>query len=445
MTGLEIYNAHDAALELAALDGATDSKAATFSPEVETLLRGGAETAAGVQVSLRSALQVGAVMACVRVIAEDVAKLPLHLKRLRIANGRETSEAIADHPMVSLLREPNEFMTAQDLLEVMVGAAAAVGEGYALKTGDPNDPYELWPLLPGQCMFRRDLYNQTGDAYFDIWHVDGTHETVKANQLLRLKGFGFDPFQGFNIVQEARETIALNSQIVRAQARFYGKDQRPSGVLTSKTPIGNDPKNEARERIRQQWQTIFGPGGPGGIAILDGDWTYAALTVSAADADTMKLWEAMIADACRVFRVSPVKVMQAAGAVSYNSLEQTNQNHLTDTLEPWLIRIEQGFGRDLLTSEERHGDPRRGRLEWVFDRNEFVRPLPKDRFDIYTKARQASLMSVNDIRAAEDLPRIEDARADDPFAPVATNPGGNPATSKQPAKAPAAAQEDQAP
>lgn len=443
MTGLEVYNAHDAALELATYEGETgvtlDTKASTFSPDVEALLRGGGETASGVPVSMRSALQVGAVMACVRVVAEDVAKLPLLLKRLRVVKGSETSETIVDHPMVSLLREPNEVMTTQDFLEILVGIAALIGEAYAYKTGPVDDPIELWPLLPHQCVFRRDLFNQNGDVKYDIYYADGSTDLVDANRLVRLKGFGLDPFQGLNIVHEAREAIALNSQIVRSQARFYGKDQRPSGILTTPKTLGNDPKNNARDRIRSQWQAAYGPGGPGGVAILDDDFKYMPMTVSAADADTMKLWEAMIADACRVFRVSPVKVMQSAGGVSYGSLEQTNQNHLTDTLEPWLIRLEQGFGRDLLTTEERHGDPRRGRLEWMFDRNEFVRPLPKDRYEIYTKARQASIMSVNDIRALEDMPRLDDERADDQFAPVATNPGGNPATSKNPAVKPPAA------
>lgn len=444
MPDLEFMSAGDAEAYTTAFETAVPAYALKSinltTGTIADALRGGNETSAGVDVTLSSAMRVGAVLACVRVLAEDVAKLPLQLKEYRTEGGKKHTNDLDTHPAMRTMRRPNEYMTQQDFLETMTAIAALKGTAYALKLWVPLDGKdagkeelaELWPLLPGQCHLRLDLWEQRRELWYDVWTSAEGAMLYPASELIRIKGPSLNGIEGLDMVRQAAETIGLNSQIVKAQARFYGKDQRPSGVLSSKLPLGTNKEGiNQRERLQAQWDSKFGPGGSGGLAILDGDWQYSPITISAHDADTMKLWEAMIADACRVFRVSPVKVMQASGSVSYNSLEQTNQNHLTDSLEPWLIRWEQGLARDLLSNDEWQG--RRGRrLAWFFDRNEYTRPLPKDRYEIYAKARQNNLLTVNDIRDLEDMPRIDDNRADDPFQPLGSNPGGNPSLTAKP-------------
>lgn len=400
---------------------------------LEEILRGDGNGAD--YISLKAALRVGAVLACVRVISEDVGKLPLHLKKYtRDGSGRRITEDMDEHPAAILMREPNEYMTEQQFREVMTAFAATKGNAYALKTWVSDRPgrevlEELWPLLPGQCVPNAHLWETERELWFDVWTTADGPQQVHASDLVRLTGPSMNGIEGLDMVQLGAASIGLSAAIVQAQSKFYRNGQRPSGVLTSDQVLGKSAGgSDIRDHLASQWKKVAEGGG---TAVLDAGFKYAPLDLSNVDADTMKLHEAMIADACRIFRVSPLKVMQTMGSVSYNSLEQTNQNHLTDSLEPWLIRWEQSLARDLLAPNERRVF-RGARLAWFFDREEYLRPLPKDMMEVDVKAIQTGIMTRNEVRERRDLPRFDDARADDLFAPLATNTGGNPSTTAKP-------------
>ena len=76
------------------------------------------QSAAGKRVNERSSMQITAVYACVRVIAESIASLPLHLYRYNEDGGKEKA---IDHPLYFLLHnEPNPEMTAFSFFEVLL-------------------------------------------------------------------------------------------------------------------------------------------------------------------------------------------------------------------------------------------------------------------------------------------------------------------------------------
>src|SRR5581483_1723974 len=68
-------------------------------------------SSAGVEINQQTALGAAAVMACVQMLTEDVAKLPVRLER-NGTNGERI--AVEDHPLAELLEEPNDW---QDPLE----------------------------------------------------------------------------------------------------------------------------------------------------------------------------------------------------------------------------------------------------------------------------------------------------------------------------------------
>jgi HK97 family phage portal protein len=423
-------------LEGKALDG-------TPGNGIELLLNGEWRgTKSGVSVSTRTAMEIAAVMACVTVVAEDVGKMPLQLFRWhrddksgRTTIGESTREPL--NPLAKLLEtRPNQHMTAQAFKETLTLHAMLWGAGYAWKAADANGKVgELWPLMPGQCIPRWVDNELVYDVWFgDAWGETWQSVTVGPERIFSVTGISWDGFRGLNRITLAREVLGLSKRLTESQAKFYGKDQRPSGIVTSENKI--DAK--LLDRIKETWQRQFGPDGEGGVAILDGGFKYEAMTISARDADSVALYRLMIEEACRIFRVQPVKVMHATGTQSYSSIEQLNFSHLTDTLEPWLIRWEQGAERDLLT-----GDPE---LYWKFNRNAYLRPLPKDRYGIYQQGRQSNLLTVNEIRDLEEMPPIKDNRADDVFAPIGTNPlpaagRAPPAASREPPSDKPAAEE----
>jgi HK97 family phage portal protein len=429
MSELEIYSPDEVAAieqgfaQLVPLEGGPGGvKTLDGTPGngLELLLNGDWRgTKSGVSVSTRTAMEIAAVMACATVVAEDVGKMPLQLYRWNTKDktGRTptgASKREPTHPLAKLLEtRPNEHMTAQAFKETLTLHAMLWGSGYAWKADDSKGNVgELWPLMPGQCV-PRWVDNQ---LVFDVWFGEAWGEewravTVPPARIFRINGVSWDGFRGLNRVTLGREVLGLSKRLTEAQAKFYGNDQRPSGVLSSQEKISA----EAHDRIKTTWERQFGPDGPGGIAVLYGGFKYEGMTVSAKDADTIALYRLMIEEACRIFRVQPVKVMHATGTQSYASIEQLNYAHLTDTLDPWLVRWEEEAERDLTAPV----DPQ---LYWKFNRSAYLRPLPKDRWDIYVKGRQTNTMSVNQIRDAEEWEPDDDPRADDLFAPIGTNP-----------------------
>jgi len=377
-------------------------------------------TKSGISVNTRTAMEISAVMACVTVIAEDVGKMPCQMFRWdrkdkrgpgRTPRGRSQPET--EHPYARLLTGfPNPDMTDQAFRECMTLFALLTGNGYAWKARDGQGLVrELWPLLPGTCIPRRDAHNWA-DLYYDVWFEDGTQMRVPGSEVFRITGVSWNGVTGLNRVALAREVFGLSKRLAEAQAKFYGKDMRPSGTIsTENTTL----KADMIDRIRSSWQKQFGPDGDGGVAVLDFGFKYEPMMISARDSDSIALWRLCVEEACRVFRVQPLKIMHATGSQSYSSVDVLNQAHLTDTLEPWLMRWEKELERDLLAEV----DPD---LYLRFNRNAYLRPLVKDRYAVYQQARQSNLLSVNEIRDLEEMEPLDDERANDPFAPIGTNP-----------------------
>jgi phage portal protein BeeE len=85
---------------------------------------------AGEQVDEKAAMQIPTVYACVRLLAESIAALPLHLYRVTDDNGNK--EKARDHPLYKILyRQPNPEMTAFVFWETLMTHLLLWGNAYA--------------------------------------------------------------------------------------------------------------------------------------------------------------------------------------------------------------------------------------------------------------------------------------------------------------------------
>ena len=100
----------------------------------------------GKSVSPSSAIQVSAVYACVRVIAETIASLPFHVYEATDEGSRKAVE----HPLYRLIHdEPNLEMTSFVWRETMLTHLLLYGNSYCqiIRTGRSQID-SLYPLLP---------------------------------------------------------------------------------------------------------------------------------------------------------------------------------------------------------------------------------------------------------------------------------------------------------
>lgn len=351
----------------------------------------GYQTAAGGVVTVRNAVDVTAVFCAARVIAEGIAQMPVRLVEERFGNGAATGMLTIrrDHWAHRLLAvKPNAWQTSYEFREGMIFAAVLGKGAIAIKNVIRGEVKELLPVPPGSW-----TVEQMADWSLRVRvdYADKTHGYFTADQVFYLRGPSLDGFTALPAVQQARQAIGLSRALETQQARLAGNGGKPSGVLS----MSNKLSPEAQEKLRQTWQAKFGPGGEGGVAILDTDATFASMTMTSVDAQYIETRRMQIEEIARAFRVQPIMLMQADKAATFASAEQMFRNHVIHTLGPWVERFEQAANRDIL-------GPAEG-IRFDLDERNLLRGDFKDQAEYYAKALGAggtpAWMTQDEVRA----------------------------------------------
>ena len=353
-------------------------------------------TTAGKSVTERSAMQMTAVYSCVRILAEAIAGLPIHLYRYTDAGGKEKA---LDHPLYILLHdEPNPEMSSFVFRETLMTHLLLWGNAYAqvIRNGK-GEVIALYPLMPNKMTVDRD---EKGQLYFQyqrsIEEVGGKSETVilRLSDVLHIPGLGFDGLVGYSPIAMAKNAIGLAIATEEFGSKFFANGAAPSGVLEHPGTI-KDP-----QRVREAWQSQFGGSqNSGKIAVLEEGMKYTPISISPEQAQFLETRKFQINEIARIFRVPPHMLADLEKS-SFSNIEQQSLEFVKYTLDPWVIRWEQSIQRTLLTPEEKKSYFVKFNVEGL------LRGDYQSRMNGYATARQNGWMSANDIRELENLDRI---------------------------------------
>ena len=189
----------------------------------------------GKSVTPTSAIQVSAAYACVRVIAETVASLPLHVYEATDAGSRKAG----DHPLYRLLHDkPNTEMTSFVWRETMLSHLLLYGNSYCqiIRSGRGN-VVGLYPLLPDRMAVDRD---GKGKLTYTYTTSDGKLAYLAPEDVLHIPGLGFDGVMGYSPIALEKAAIGLGIAAEEYGSRFFANGARPSGILTHPN-TGKDP------------------------------------------------------------------------------------------------------------------------------------------------------------------------------------------------------------
>ena len=354
-------------------------------------------TTAGKAVTERSAMQMTAVYSCVRILAEAVAGLPLHVYRYNDTGGKEKA---IDHPLYRLLHdEPNPEMSSFVFRETLMTHLLLWGNAYAqiIRNGK-GEVIALYPLMPNRMIVDRDakgkLYYKYTTTSDDAPTTEGTVVMLSPSDVLHVPGLGFDGLVGYSPIAMAKNAIGMAIACEEFGARFFANGAAPSGVLEHPGTI-KDPG-----RLRETWQSQFGgSANTGKVAILEEGMKYTPISISPEQAQFLETRKFQINEIARIFRVPPHMVGDLEKS-SFSNIEQQSLEFVKYTLDPWLIRWEQSIYRALFSMEEK--------TEFFvkFNVEGLLRGDYATRMNGYATARQNGWMSANDIRELENLDRI---------------------------------------
>jgi len=354
-------------------------------------------TTSGKSVTERSAMQMTAVYSCVRILAEAVAGLPLHLYRYNDDGGKEKA---IDHPLYRLLHdEPNPEMSSFVFRETLMTHLLLWGNAYAqvIRNGK-NEVVALYPLMPNKMSVDRDGSGQLYYSYYrgtDEAIRDKEHTVIlKPTDVLHIPGLGFDGLVGYSPIAMAKNAIGMAIACEEFGARFFANGAAPSGVLEHPGTI-RDPS-----RLRETWQSQFGGASNSGkVAILEEGMKYTPISISPEQAQFLETRKFQINEIARIFRVPPHMVGDLEKS-SFSNIEQQSLEFVKYTLDPWVIRWEQSLQRALLNFSEKE------KYFFKFNLEGLLRGDYQSRMNGYAIGRQNGWMSANDIRELENLDRI---------------------------------------
>ena len=354
-------------------------------------------TSSGKNVTERSAMQMTAVYSCVRILAEAVAGLPLHLYKYNDDGGKEKA---LDHPLYRLLHdEPNPEMSSFVFRETLMTHLLLWGNAYAqvIRNGK-NEVVALYPLMPNKMSVDRD---ERGRLYYTYYR--GPDEAIKnkdfavtlqPSDVLHIPGLGFDGLVGYSPIAMAKNAIGMAIACEEYGAKFFANGAAPGGVLEHPGTI-KDP-----QRVRESWQSTFGGSGNANkIAVLEEGMKYTPIGISPEQAQFLETRKFQINEIARIFRVPPHMVGDLEKS-SFSNIEQQSLEFVKYTLDPWVIRWEQSIQRALLSHDEKA-------VYFVkFNVEGLLRGDYQSRMNGYAIGRQNGWMSANDIRELENLDRI---------------------------------------
>ena len=375
------------------------------TPGQSFIFRYGGSTA-GKNVSETSAMQMTAVYACVRILSEAVAGLPLHLYRY---GEKGTKEKAIDHPLYHLLHdEPNPEMTSFIFRETLMTHLLLWGNAYAqiIRNGK-GEILALYPLMPNRMKVDRDkageiVYEYTRSSD-DVRTSSGSVVLLKAKDVLHIPGLGFDGLVGYSPIAMARNAIGLAMATEEYGAKFFANGATPGGVLEHPGVL-KDPA-----RVRESWNSVYqGSGNSHRIAVLEEGMKYTPIGIAPNEAQFLETRKFQINEIARIFRVPPHMVGDLEKS-SFSNIEQQSLEFVKYTLDPWVIRWEQSIHRALLAKDEKDT------MFVKFNVDGLLRGDYASRMNGYAVGIQNGFMSPNDVRELENMDRIPEELGGDRY------------------------------
>ena len=311
----------------------------------------GASTS-GKRVNEHTAMQMTAVYACVRILAEAIAGLPLHYYRY----GENGSKQMAvDDPLYFLLHdEPNPEMTSFLFRETLMTHLLLWGNAYAqvIRNGK-GEVIALYPLMPNRMTVDRD---ENGQLYYSYRVSNDEANTMgeglvnlRPEDVLHIPGLGFDGLVGYSPIAMAKNTIGMAIACEEYGATFFS------------TPISISP-NEAQFLETRKFQ---------------------------------------VDEIARIFRIPPHMIGDLDRS-TFSNIEQQSLEFVKYTLDPWVTRWEQSMNRRLIKESDK------GKCFFKFNVDGLLRGDYQSRMNGYAVGIQNGFLSVNDVRELENFDLISE-------------------------------------
>ena len=354
-------------------------------------------TNSGVRVSPETAMRCSTVLACVRVLSESIASLPLLTYRRLPDGGKERA---IDYPLYRVLHDqPHPEITSNQWLDVMVTHMALTGNHYSeLVASNRGIPAYLLPWNPTRTKVER---LDSGEKVYTLTQTDGKPRVRKSDQMLHIPDMTWDGMEGLSRVSFARETIGFALAGEEFGARFFSNGAHPGLVVTM--PEGIRPEKEDHDRLINEINTNYASLGNAHKAlVLTGGMKANEVGIPPQDAQYLEIRKFQRTEIASIYRIPLHMIQEHEKSTSWGTgIQQMSIGFVVYTLRPWLVKIEQALNMTLIPKE----DQDEYFVEFLVDG--LLRGDQAQRSAYYATMIQNQVMVPNEVRALENMNPIE--------------------------------------
>jgi HK97 family phage portal protein len=382
-------------------------------------------SSAGQAVTEKTALGVAAVTACVGLLADMIAKLPVYLYRPSRKGPRE----ITNHPAIKLLAGvPSYLHTNYELRSLMMTGVGLGGNGYARIFRDAfYEPRAIEWLAP--CDVTPELVKRPSGERFVRYKVQGVAEPLTRADIIHVRGFCFDGIMGMSPIRMLRESIGTSLAQTKAAGNLMRNGTRWPGIMVLEGVTKKEVLEDARDEVNRN---LTGTMNAGRLPVIGGNMKFIQTNgMSFVDAQFVESRKMELHEVARHYRVPAFMVDSTATSTWGTGIEQQTLGFLNFSLDPYLVAWEQSLALSLLTGEEIAAG-----YAFQFDRDKLANVALEARANFFQTMRNIGVFSPNDVRAELGYTMIAPEDGGDDYGRPFNASGGTPQPAAEPAPAP---------
>lgn len=348
-------------------------------------------------IGVDGALQVSTVWACVALICENVASLPLNVYIKDQKTGRRRQVDHDDKTYNVLHTQPNEYQTSMEFWMVMLMSLLLRGNAFARKRiGYKDEVNDLWPLSADNMEVELTTDKRLIYRYWD----GADHIEYTSDDIFHLRGMG-SGLVGMSRLDYMRSSVGLSINAQNQTNKTFARSGRRPGILYTG---GHVLKPEQRAQTKKKFNDIV-KGTENELYLLEGEFKFEPLGMSPADVQLLETRKFSVQDLARWLGVPSVLINDTQETTALgSSVEQIIEGFYKLNLRPLLTMLEQAIEKRILTVEQRSKG-----MFVKFNMDALLRANLKDRMEVAAKAVQNGLKTRNECRAYEDDDPIDGA------------------------------------
>lgn len=365
-------------------------------------------TKSGTVITADTALKISTVYACVTILAQTIASLPMTINRRLPSGGNEVAE---DHWLYSVLHDTfNIDQTSFEAREMGIGHLKLRGNWYnRIERNGRAQIDGLWPMNP--------TFMQVSRVADEIWYkyepgnatdqLGNPRKVYAASEIWHVKGYSNDGLTGLSTINYARESMGLTQALQDFTAEFFGRQAVPGNVLQHPGALSAAARSNLKESLEE-----YATSKRHKVLVLEEDMKWQSVGISNRDAQFLELSGAQVRDIARWFNMPLILLQEPDKVSTYASAEQFMLSFVVHTISPIVVRVEQSANRALFTDAER-----RAGYYVKLNVKGLLRGDFKTRMEGYQIARLNGWKNADDILALEDESPLPDGAGKEYWRP----------------------------